>query len=351
MDRDSRTLRLSARRALAFAAAGLLRVSSGQAAEAADALPGPDRVRLAEAFRLADAIGDRIWPGWSQTAFAVVFVTPDREYLIRHPRPPEGFRPLGEDALLQSPVFVRERTFPPNLLATFPINGLSTVVVGQPASTGARSSTAWVVTLLHEHFHQLQDSQPGFFERVEALGLSHGDKTGMWMLDFPFPYDSKKTRAAFQRSARALADVLGSGTNVPAYAAARLAFRATLPEDARTYLDFQIWKEGVARYTEIRVARWAAAHYLPSAEFSALPDFSTFESLAAPSTAEVPAALRKADLSSARRIVFYALGAGEALLLDRIAPCWREDYLRRPFSIDPAFFSKRVCGKGARERG
>ncbi len=29
-------------------------------------LPEVDRVRLAEAFRLGDRIGDRVWPGWSK---------------------------------------------------------------------------------------------------------------------------------------------------------------------------------------------------------------------------------------------------------------------------------------------
>src|SRR5438876_10118219 len=98
LDPHSRMLRVLSWQALALAAAGLLGTARGQAAEPADALPGPDRVRLAEAFRLADAIGDRIWPGWSATAFAVLLVTPDHEYLLRHPSPPEGFRPLGEDA-------------------------------------------------------------------------------------------------------------------------------------------------------------------------------------------------------------------------------------------------------------
>src|SRR5437764_6812404 len=30
----------------------------------APAIPDVDRVRIAEAFRLADARGDRVWPGW-----------------------------------------------------------------------------------------------------------------------------------------------------------------------------------------------------------------------------------------------------------------------------------------------
>jgi hypothetical protein len=42
---------------------------------------------------------------------------------------------------------------------------------------------------MHEHFHQLQDSQPGLFQKIDELGLSHGDSSGMWMLNYPFPYE------------------------------------------------------------------------------------------------------------------------------------------------------------------
>jgi len=40
---------------------------------------------------------------------------------------------------------------------------------------------------MHEHFHQLQNGQPRYFQAVQDLGLSHGDNTGMWMLNYPFP--------------------------------------------------------------------------------------------------------------------------------------------------------------------
>jgi hypothetical protein len=120
------------------------------------ALAPSDRVRIAEAFRLADAIGDAVWPGWARVPFALVLVTPDTEFFVRHPSPPADAKPVGKDALLGGEVFARPRTFPTNLLATFPIEGVSTVVVGRSELTAASSPTDWVVTVLHEHFHQLQ---------------------------------------------------------------------------------------------------------------------------------------------------------------------------------------------------
>src|SRR5438876_11935970 len=75
------------------------------------ALPAIDRTRLAEAFRLGDRIGDRVWPGWSKAPFAVLLVTPDYEFLMRHPKPSADFINQGYDAVLKSNVDYRKRIF------------------------------------------------------------------------------------------------------------------------------------------------------------------------------------------------------------------------------------------------
>lgn len=38
-------------------------------------VPEVDRIRLAEAFRLGDRLGNRVWKAWNQVPFAVVLVT------------------------------------------------------------------------------------------------------------------------------------------------------------------------------------------------------------------------------------------------------------------------------------
>lgn len=58
-------------------------------------------------------------------------------------------------------VGARKRQFRPEFLATFPAVGVvPTIVVGRGENTAARTSTRWALTLLHEHFRQLQYSQP-----------------------------------------------------------------------------------------------------------------------------------------------------------------------------------------------
>jgi len=100
-----------------------------------------DRIRLAEAFRLSDQLGDELWPGWSKAPLAVLLVTPEKEFLIRHPQPSNDFTPLGYDSKLKSEVFYRDRKFQTSLLATFPaVGGISTIVIGQAENTASKTS-------------------------------------------------------------------------------------------------------------------------------------------------------------------------------------------------------------------
>ena len=246
-----------------------------------------DRVRLAEAFNLAGELGDDLWPGWTKAPFAVLLVTRDKEFLMRHPQPSKDFTSLGYDSRLKSDVYYRDRKFQTNLLATFPaVGGVSTIVIGQAENTDSKTSTPWVITLLHEHFHQLQDSQPHFYEEVEKLNLSRGDQTGMWMLNYPFPYASAEVSQQFTVLARLLVEALEAKTKtlfpakLAAYLDPRRALKKLLSADDYKYLSFQLWKEGMARYTEYRVGEWAASKYQPTREFRELKDFTPFAAVA-----------------------------------------------------------------------
>lgn len=323
--------------------------TSMAAQDSAASLPAADRVRLAEAFALAAAVGDRVWPAWSRAPFAVLLVTPEHEFLLRHPRPSTDFRRIGYDGLLGSEVHTRRRIFPTGLLATFPaVGGVPTIVIGQPASTGL-TSTRWVLTVLHEHFHQLQYAQPGYHSGVAALDLARGDTTGMWMLNFAFPYDTVAVQLGFADFTRALAAALepqapsaatdASGGRLPrarVVAAARRRLGAVLPAADDRYLAFQMWQEGGARYTELRVARLAAeAGYVPGGAFRALADYTAYAAAAAAIERGIRTELRTAALGSARRVAFYPAGAATALVLDVAAPGWQASYFARPFALEP----------------
>lgn len=309
----------------------------------APGLPEDDRIRIAEAYRMADSVQDAIWPHWSSAPFGIMLVTNDYEYLVGHPHATNNFDTLGYDNYVHRLVLDRKRLFPTNLLATFPaINDVPTIVVGQTANTNVTSSTAWVVTVLHEHFHQYQQSQPDYFSDATALGLSKGDNTGMWMLNYPFPYDSTEIDLAYATAAAALMRSIKSpkgeeATRLHQFLDALHHFRALLTADDYKYFAFQCWQEGVARYTELRVAQHAAQHFTPDADFRALKDYKPFAEVADSIDARVMKDLGSPSLSGSRRAAFYAFGAGEALLLDKVTPGWKSEYFRRKFDLEPYF--------------
>lgn len=299
-----------------------------------------DRVRIREAYRLATQIGDRVWPEWHKAPFALLLVTPDYEYLVGHPNPSPDFVATNSDTLLGGPVVYRKRTFPVQMQATFPaVNGVNTIVIGPAELTADKTSTRWVLTVLHEHFHQYVYSQPGYYDAVAKLGLAHGDQSGMWMLNYPFPYDSAGAQKAFSAMTHALLDALAQtdkralDAKAAVFRRAMTAFRQSAPDEAAKYFDFQLWQEGVARYTEIALGDLAARAYVPSAEFSALPDFRSYGSVAAEIRRGVLEDLGTMSLAKLRRVVVYSTGAADALLLDRVKPSWKDDFLTRRFRL------------------
>lgn len=308
--------------------------------------PLDDRIRIAEGRRIVERLGDGLWPGFRDAPSAVLLVTPEREYLFRHPNPTSDFTPVGYDSVTESEVYARDRVHPDNLLATFPaVSGVPTVVIGQPRRTSASHTTRWVATLLHEHFHQYQDSQADYYEAVAALDLAGSDTTGMWMLDYPFPYEAKDVNEAFSAMCRALREALeavGKGSfrgKVSTYLDARRAFRGRLDAKDYAYFSFQLWQEGIARYTEYTLTRRAAVAYTPTAAFAALSDRVPFAKDADETYAHIMAELARASLASAKRTAFYHVGAAEGLLLDQVDPGWRARYLSEKFFSEDYFES------------
>lgn len=306
-----------------------------------------DRIRLAETFRLGDKLSEKVWQNWSQAPFAVLLVTPEHEFLVRHPSPSKDFAEIGYDKLLKSKVYWRKRNFNQSFLATFPaVGGVSTIVVGQAENTWVKTSTYWAVTLLHEHFHQMQDSQGNFYKDVLALDLANGDETGMWMLNYPFPYKDKKINDDFSALAAQLAKALET-TDKRAFQAEfenyvnrRKAFNASLSEKDYRYLSFQLWKEGTARYTEYRIAKLASEKYKPVKEFTRLKDYKTYGEVADYWKRQTIESLKTMRLDKLEREVVYAFGAAEAMLLDRAQIEWQPRYFTEKFYPDKYFEKK-----------
>lgn len=314
----------------------ILAVAQGQSEPAAQ-VSRKDVTRINEFYRLAPVIEDKVWSGWNKVSAPLLLVTNDAEFLTHFPDPPKIFTKISDD------IYERPRQFAPNLLATFPAFGPpSVIVIGEPENTEAKSSTPWLITVMHEHFHQLQDAEPGIFDAIDKLDLARGDTSGMWMLNYPFPYDDPKVDESFSR----IRELLLSAFDAPdqksfqrlaaEYVAGRTKFLGQLAPDDRKYLSFQLWKEGIARYTQVKCAE-AATDYRPSSEFTELSDYEPFSAYAAHARSDTLEELKKVDLAKWKRVAIYPWGAAEGLFLDRYQPKWKDRYFRSPLTLDEYF--------------
>jgi hypothetical protein len=98
-----------------------------------------------------------------------------------------------------------------------------------------------------------------------------------------------------------------------------------------------MWQEGIARYTEYRIAKLAAGKYKSSKAFRALKDYKPFAEVAQQIKSGILDELITGKLEDNKRVMFYALGAGEGLLLDRTNPRWRQHYFVDKFYLDKYF--------------
>jgi hypothetical protein len=304
----------------------------------ASPLSTADRARLAEASSLIAELGNRLWPDWPGAPFALLLVTDSTEYLMGHPRPTPDFAREVYDSMLRMQIWSRPRVFAPTLLATFPaVGGLPTVVVGTAERTG-KSSSGWVLTLLHEHFHQRQYSLPDYYQRSARLDLAAGDSSGGWMLNYPFPYDSAPVQVATREFARALGRALdaGPGTRDRAVAAvirARTALAKHLTSAENRYFEFQLWQEGIARFIEYKATQLASDGHQPGAAYTALEDYESYKVLAERNRTTLRRELSNIDLGEDRRISFYPIGAALGQLLDLVNPRWQQRYRAEPFEV------------------
>jgi hypothetical protein len=298
-----------------------------------------DRMRIKEAMNICKQYGDSIWPGINAVPFALTLVTDSVEFLVNLPSPSGNFIDLGYDSLLGSKVYCRKSVFSKHFLATFPaVAGINTIVVGTPENTG-KNSTDWIITLLHEHFHQYANSSPDYYAAVAKLDLSGGDKTGMWMLNYPFPYSDSTVIVQYKKYTTALSKTMQSAgtdsfkSNFSEYASERRSFeRALKPSDYR-YFSFQIWQEGIARYTEYKFLELLDT-YSPAKEVSDLPDFLPFKRYREEFYRDQLRRLTDCDIAKGRRTCYYAAGFAEGLILDKLNPSWREKYLGERFFVE-----------------
>ncbi|HLP37036.1 hypothetical protein [Lacibacter sp.] len=304
-----------------------------------------DKIRIREAIHISKLVGDKLWKGINEVPFVVLLVTDSVEFLINHPYPSNDFVLSEDDKILNTKILYRQKRFPDWYLATFPaVNGVNCIVVGTPEKTN-KNSTNWIITLLHEHFHQYQFTSMNYYDEVNKLDLSGADETGMWQLNYAFPYDNVKTIQQFNKYTSALHKAVSNverrsfKNDFRNYLRERTRFRKSLtPADYR-YFSFQIWQEGIARYTEYKFIH-ELDNYIPTGEITQLKDFINFKDLKTRFYHAALNSITQSKLEIEKRICFYDIGFAEGILLDKLNPDWQKKYLTDRFYIENYFDRK-----------
>lgn len=310
-------------------------------ASSPQSLPATEAATLQCAHQVFAAVGEKVWPGWSRAPFSTLLIVGDHEFLVSKMSGVAGFSPTDAKPLPGYVILHRSRSFDSQLLATFPaFSSEPTIVVGTPSATG-KSQAAWLITLLHEHFHQLQYSQSWYYTQTAALNLAKGDTTGMWMLNYDFPYADSAVQRRYEKFSRALGDAVRARGTARFTTALREVkskwreLRENLHPDDYAYFRFQAWQEGVARYAELIAARNAAGHE------PAIPCLGRIKpplsQVAKETLSDIYASLDAPKLGERKRVAFYAVGAAIALLFDETSPSWKVRYFEQPFDLEAYF--------------
>jgi hypothetical protein len=298
-----------------------------------------DKVRIREAITISNKYGDEIWQGINEAPFVVLLVTDSVEFLINHPYPSSDFKFSEDDKILKAKILYRQRKYSKALLATFPaVNGVNCTVVGTPENTG-KSSTDWIITLLHEHFHQFQYTQKDHYASVAGLDLANGDETGMWQLNYPLPYDSLPISSQYSKYTRALSNAVSGINNkdfrelLAQYTEERKKLMGLFKPSDYKYFSFQLWQEGIARYTEYKFLE-ALDEYTPSIEVAGLPDFIPFNKFRQQFRKLHLGSVSALKFETEKRVCFYDIGLAEGILLDKLNPQWRSQYFTNRFFLE-----------------
>jgi hypothetical protein len=109
-----------------------------------------------------------------------------------------------------------------------------------------------------------------------------------------------------------------------------------LSDNDYRYFSFQIWQEGLARYTEFSFLK-LLLKYRPSKEVQSLPDFVAFRKLKSTMFDDELRHLLNSKIEENKRVSFYSLGFAEGILLDKEHTEWRKKYLTDKFYTEHYF--------------
>lgn len=293
-----------------------------------------DVAAIREARHLATSLGPTVWHTWSGADRApLVYRAGGREFFLEWPggAPPGAERTDGV-AGGQS-AWVRPIASTDAVQATMDYEGVYTVVISAPAP--GDDASLWALKAAHEFFHVFQGPQRAIDPFVGAF-KNFNDLT------FPFEYQRPAVRAALRLEGEILfrAATAADSADIGLTTLPRLAKQVRVVDSAifsspehLAYKDWTEWSEGVARYTERRLADLARdARYAPVAEFRRHFPSADYAKTWRASYANALNPIRFVGEGFSTRTVFYYTGMAKAYALDRLNPSWKDRF--RTTSLD-----------------
>jgi hypothetical protein len=353
---------------LALAASALSNVGLPTRSQLIERLSEAEKARLAEAFHLRQAMGDRVWPGWDQARIPIIVHNEAYAFLVGYPEaetPPDGWvrvpwdeeqggpwEPVPGDTfhgetyyrqLLPDPeatpenftvrvgdhwaatLWTREyarvsfltgfrEELPPFLRPVVPYRLLWRLLLG--------ATETYVGALAHESFHAYQG--------MEAEGRLYAAERAASLED-RYPWEDEASEEAWQAELDLLHSAVEASSDAEAASLAREFLarreeRRAAPGTSDELVDYERrweWLEGLAKYAELSIQRQAGLSegYLPLPAIGNDPDFHGYRDRERFWGQKVDEIKRMSGRSGDTR--FYYSGFGQAVLLDRLMPGWK----------------------------
>lgn len=289
-----------------------------------------DAALIREAINFQLNLGPKIWPGWNSSKAPIIYKSRGTDYLINHPNPPSDFSKFYDETWGDT-IMVRVSADKYKYCAAFPVGGIITVVVSAPGDN--ENPCLWVLMVSHELFHVYQGS-------ARPVNPFTGIYAGKHEMSFPYDFSNANQLAAYRIEAELLfnfaikqqPDIEDSITPKKVFAnmlkVQKIVFTDSLHFIFKQWME---WMEGVARYTENKLAGLAKyeSNYIPVKQFAdEFPEWN-YQKAWNEHYANQSSFIRFIGEKTANSNMFYYAGMAKALILDRVNSDWKREYFKK----------------------
>jgi hypothetical protein len=329
-----------------------------------------DKARLSEIFHLRETLGEATWPGWGAADIPIIHYNEAYVFLVGVPDPspgwvkaPEGSRIGGPWEAVIGDTFNGETYYRQPLPASGETPQSFAVLVGDrwvgslatmewmkigltneirrdlPSPVAAvfpytlftgvllDNSEHYMAGVLHESFH----AYAGMVAPTRLAEAEHANQE-----ERRYPWEAAALQEAWQVELDLLADALRAESPAATadlarqFVAQRTQRRqeAGLDEALVNYGQQREWLEGLAKYVELEIWRQAAttSGYQAVEALAADPNFEQYTTYDAHWSREVAQMTRMVGDAGEGR--FYYTGMAQGVLLDRLAPGWKDKVMQ-----------------------